>query len=147
MNVIVKRMLRETITVLLLKREMVLDSAFVRKMYDIHADESCREDVISSLKQCESCEKISDWQFECICQETDLARLLNKKLSLDDSYWESYWNNVNLVVDDLVEEHTEEKPICFQPETDTAYPLCIGNGEKECEKCNLFVELEAGGTE
>jgi hypothetical protein len=44
----------------------------------------------------------------------------------------------------VVEEYTKEKPICYQPETDTAYPLCIGNGEKECENCNLFVDFGEG---
>ena len=126
------------------KRNLVLDSAFIREMYDIHTDETCKEDVISSLKQSEKCKNISDWQFEHICRKSDLAYLLNQKLSRDDSYWESYWNNVNLVVDGLVEEYTKEKPICYQPETDTEYPLCIGNGEKACENCNLFVDFEEG---
>lgn len=126
------------------KRNLVLDSAFIREMYDIHTNETCKEDVISSLKQCEKCNNISDWQFERICRKSDLAYLLDQKLSRDDSYWESYWNNVNLVVDGLVEEYTKEKPICYQPETDIAYPLCIGNGEKECENCSLFVDFGEG---
>jgi hypothetical protein len=43
-----------------------------------------------------------------------------------------------------VEEYTKKKPVCYHPETDIAYPLCIGNGKKECENCNLFVDFEEG---
>lgn len=126
------------------ERSLVLGSAFIWEMYDIHTDEICKKNVISALKQSEKCNHISDWQFERICGKADLAYLLNQKLSRDDSYWESYWNNVNLLADDLVEEYTKKKPACYQPETDIAYPLCIGNGKKECENCNLFVDFEEG---
>lgn len=38
--------------------------------------------------------------------------------------------------------YTTEFPGCFEPEKDTVYPLCIGNGKKQCDYCALFVDLE-----
>lgn len=57
---------------------------------------------------------------------------------------ESWADRKKKNVSAVVEEYTKEKPICYQPETNTEYPLCIGNGERECENCNLFVDFEEG---
>lgn len=36
-------------------------------------------------------------------------------------------------------------PMCFEPEPDRFYPLCIGNGSEECRTCCLYVWMESEG--
>lgn len=36
---------------------------------------------------------------------------------------------------------TDGEPNCFKP-NNNAYPLCDGNGSKECETCSFWEELE-----
>ena len=33
-------------------------------------------------------------------------------------------------------------PNCYTPETNTPYPLCIGNGSAMCERCSLYACLD-----
>lgn len=33
-----------------------------------------------------------------------------------------------------------EKPNCFKPEEDAVYPLCVGNGSKDCDSCQFWVD-------
>lgn len=35
-----------------------------------------------------------------------------------------------------------EKPVCYDPEPDNPYPLCVGNGSHECEHCAYYVHLD-----
>ena len=35
-----------------------------------------------------------------------------------------------------------EKPVCYDPEPDNPYPLCVGNGSLECEHCAYYVHLD-----
>ena len=34
----------------------------------------------------------------------------------------------------------DETPECFIPEENNPYPLCVGNGSKDCENCCLYVD-------
>lgn len=33
------------------------------------------------------------------------------------------------------------RPECYTPEPDVVYPLCLGNGSKDCEECCLFLDF------
>jgi hypothetical protein len=35
----------------------------------------------------------------------------------------------------------EEKPVCYKPNNDP-YPLCVGNGSEECEKCCIYENMD-----
>ena len=35
-----------------------------------------------------------------------------------------------------------EKPVCYDPEPDNPYPLCVGNGGRDCEHCAYYVHLD-----
>ena len=35
-----------------------------------------------------------------------------------------------------------DKPVCYDPELDNPYPLCVGNGSLECEHCAYYVHLD-----
>ncbi len=34
------------------------------------------------------------------------------------------------------------KPECYKPEENNPYPLCVGNGSKQCLICSLYVNLD-----
>ena len=36
-----------------------------------------------------------------------------------------------------------KKPNCYSPERDNPYPLCVGNGGRECEKCDWYKDLRS----
>lgn len=38
-----------------------------------------------------------------------------------------------------------KKPDCYKPEENNPYPLCVGNGNKECENCCLYVHMKGEG--
>ncbi len=35
-----------------------------------------------------------------------------------------------------------EKPLCYDPEPDNPYPLCVGNGGRDCEHCAYYIHLD-----
>jgi hypothetical protein len=48
--------------------------------------------------------------------------------------------------DDCEHESTSflisNRPLCYKPEEDNPYPLCIGNGSEECRKCCLYRHMK-----
>lgn len=33
-------------------------------------------------------------------------------------------------------------PLCFNPETNNCYPLCVGNGSDKCSECSLSKDID-----
>lgn len=36
------------------------------------------------------------------------------------------------------------RPLCYSPEKDNPYPLCVGNGGWACSKCCFYANMDMG---
>lgn len=62
-------------------------------------------------------------------------------------YWESYWESISECAFQLLREYRKQigKADCFSPEPNKLYPLCVGNGSKECLKCCVYKDMQSEG--
>lgn len=44
-----------------------------------------------------------------------------------------------------LENKLNKIPVCFLPEDNTAYPLCVGREYTNCDYCNLYVNMKGEG--
>lgn len=36
----------------------------------------------------------------------------------------------------------DSRPLCYEPEKDNPYPLCVGNGGPACSKCCFYTDMD-----
>lgn len=75
--------------------EYELTAEEMRNVYDTMREEYLREDIKSSADGMEI--ELSDETIDYIVRRVD------KSLSNNDSYWESYWMTIGAVIEDSVE--------------------------------------------
>lgn len=80
---------------------------------------------------------------------TQLANTMSPRSKEFEELLDAGMNGRLCDIEDTLDIHymgdtTSESPSCFSP-NDSAYPLCIGNGQPECQKCCLFENMDDEG--
>lgn len=87
------------------KHEIVLDGSALGNIGRIYISQSQREDFISQIEQSDEVDVLTDEQCEKMKADPSIPGRIDSALGKSDTYWECYWDAVNLVIRDLVSEY------------------------------------------
>lgn len=73
-----------------------------------YIDESRMEDFEKQVYQWEDCGKLSEEQYKKFIKDPSIPERIHKKLSMNDLYWESYWESVSEVGSNLLNEYLKQ---------------------------------------
>ena len=105
-----------------------------------------KEDFLAQISEVEEVSNLSDEQYSKLIADPNIADRIQKALGRNHSYWDSYWDTISEVIRDMIKQYAVlGHPKCFSPEPDNPYPLCIGNGSKDCNECCLYVHMKGEG--
>ncbi len=96
---------RDHYSLCLCKHEIALDDTVFGNIGRIYISQSQREDFISQVEQSEEVDVLTDEQCEKMKADPSIPGRIDSALGKSDTYWECYWDAVNLVIRDLVSEY------------------------------------------
>ena len=129
------------------RHEICVSDAVLGLIGRSYTDQSRMEDFASCVAQWDKAAILTEEQYQRFISDPSIPDRIEKKLGKNDPYWESYWNTISTVAQEMLKEYLQEntRPDCFTPEPDNPYPLCVGNGKEECRQCCLYVDMEGEG--
>ena len=127
--------------------ELYITDATLHLLGSLFADESLRNDLAAQIEDWEELENLTEDEYLKFISDPEIPEKIRTHLSKNDSYWESYWESVSECAFQMLREFRKQigKADCFTPEPNNLYPLCVGNGSKECLKCCVFQDMQSEG--
>ena len=90
-------------------QETLLMSPLVFDSIGCSYRDRCRiKDFVSQIENWDELSSLTDEQYKRLIADPEIPERLQKQLSTNDSYWESYWQSVSEVAHDLVRKHLKE---------------------------------------
>lgn len=129
------------------RAELYLSDLLFQRFGKAYLDHSRRNDLAAQIEDWEELEDLTEDEYLKFISDPGIPEKIQTHLSKNDSYWESYWESVSECAFQMLREYRKQigKADCFTPEPNNLYPLCIGNGSKECLKCCKFKDMQSEG--
>lgn len=126
-------------------QQICVSERFTRELAEVYKSSCQLEDFISQVSDWDEIGQLTDEQYDRMIRDLRFPERLQSALGKNDHYWESYWQTVSEVAHEFVNAYLKENTHadCYTPKQDNPYPLCVGNGSEACDKCCLYVEMEA----
>lgn len=127
--------------------ELYMSELVFQQLGSQYADESRRNDLVSQIEGWEELEDLTEDEYLKFISDPGIPEKIRSHLSKNDCYWESYWESISECAFQLLREYRRQigKADCFTPEPNNLYPLCVGNGSKECLKCCVYTDMPSEG--
>lgn len=98
--------------------------------------EKISDGYIAEMKEMEGfCEESYDGYYECYVEPQ--AEAIHYSISVT--------NNEIKLSPRYMENIKKGSPGCFNPQPNNPYPLCIGDKDKDCENCCLYINMKGEG--
>ena len=129
------------------RAELLLPDLLFQQLGKAYLDSSRRRDLAAQIEDWEELEDLTEDEYLKFISDPVIPERIQTHLSKNDSYWESYWESISECAFQLLREYRRQigKADCFSPEPNNLYPLCVGNGSKECLKCCVYKDMQSEG--
>lgn len=129
------------------KKNACLPNAVLANVGCAYTKQRRMEEFASYTAEWDDAEALSEERYRQFISDPSIPERIENRLNKCNRYWECYWDSIAGVEKELLDVYLEPNtsPDCFSPEPDNPYPLCVGNGKKECRKCCLYVNMEDEG--
>lgn len=129
------------------RAELSLPILQFQQLGKAYLDRSRRNDLAAQIEDWEELEDLTEDEYLKFISDLGIPERIHTHLSKNDSYWESYWESISECAFQLLREYRRQigKADCFSPEPNNLYPLCVGNGSKECLKCCVYKDMQSEG--
>lgn len=129
------------------RAELLLPDLLFQQLGKAYLGSSRRRDLAAQIEDWEELEDLTEDEYLKFITDPQIPEKIQTHLSKNDSYWESYWESVSECAFQLLREYRRQigKADCFTPEPNNLYPLCVGNGSKECDKCCVYKDMKSEG--
>lgn len=129
------------------RAELSLPILQFQQLGKAYLDRSRRNDLAAQIEDWEELEDLTEDEYLKFISDPGIPERIQTHLSKNDSYWESYWESISECAFQLLREYRRQigKADCFSPEPNNLYPLCVGNGSKECLKCCVYKDMQSEG--
>lgn len=127
--------------------ELSLTALQLQQLGKMFLANSRRDDLAAQIEDWEELEDLTEDEYLKFISDPRIPETIETGLSKNDSYWESYWETVSECAFRLLREYRKQigRADCFAPEPNNLYPLCVGNGSKECLKCCVYKDMQSEG--
>lgn len=129
------------------RAELLLPDLLFQQLGKAALDSSRRRDLAAQIEDWEELEDLTEDEYRKFIRDPQIPEKIQTHLSKNDSYWESYWESVSECAFQMLREYRKQigKADCFVPEPNNLYPLCVGNGSQECDKCCVYKDMKSEG--
>lgn len=96
----------------LIEQPIMASSEFLSGVSDLYSDICQLEDIHSQVKDADldELQMLTDEQYNRFMKDSSLVERFKKALSNNDSYCSAYWETVDMVIKELIDEYLEQEP-------------------------------------
>ena len=129
------------------RAELFLPDLQFQQLGKAYLDNSRRSDLAAQIEDWEELEDLTEDEYLKFISDPQIPEKIQTHLGKNDSYWESYWETISECAFQMLRDYRRQigKADCFTPEPNNLYPLCVGNGSKECDKCCVYKDMKSEG--